>query len=295
MKPTQFKLFLALIVLLGFTVIVGADGTTQAKEHQLAAFQQDSKNTDTKLKGALTLSPKMKVKEEKKAEAAKKGSGKGKAAAKPVKAEPPKPSPTKKYPGLDHKTASYVVELDEKIELYNLSAGKAREAGDEDLAQLYIKAAAKERAKRSAILKTEATDEDNKAVKEASKAETEAFDTIVKRTDKKSLTPEQKTYLRSQVIPPLQRSMTFYESLLENALKPLLQQYLGDPVSAMNTAASIYALSQGGGCSTTGSSVATGVAVANLAIPLVRSLISLVEYFNDDTQQTVSSLNTLVQ
>lgn len=293
MKPTRFRLLLALLILLGFTVIVGADGTTQAKEHQIAAFQQDSKNTEAKLNGALVLSPSVKIKDEKKEEAKKKGTKTStKKTAK--KAEPPKKTPKQKYPGLDAKTAAYVVELDRKIDIYNESAGKAKEAGDEDLAQLYLKAAAKESAKKAALMKPESSEEDNLAVENAVKAESQAFDKIVKRTDKNDLDAEQKQYIRTEVITPLERSTVFFEELLNRALKPLLQQYLGSPGAVLNTAATVYNISQGG-CASTGSAIATGVTVANVVIPIIRSLIDLVQYMNQDTQQTITSLNTLVE
>lgn len=281
------KLLLALLLLLAFAVIVVADGTTQAKEKQLVAYQKDSENTETKLKGALKLSAaKPKIKEEKKA-AAKKQTAKAKPKAKPT------PSPSQKYPGLDAKTAKYVVDCDRRIEVYTEAAEKAREKGDEDLAQLYVAAAAKERTKKAAILKKEPSKADNMAVQEATKKESEAFNSIVKNTDKNQLSAEDKQYLRNQVISPLERSTIFFQQFIDNALKPLLQQFLGSPEAILSTASTIHTIASGG-CATPSASVSTGMAVAGFVIPLVRSLVDLVQFYVADTQQTVTNLNYLV-
>lgn len=292
MKGYRKKLLAALLLLVAFAVVVVADGTTQAKENQLAAYQKDTENTESKLKAASLLSSKSKptVKEDKKPAAKK-------AQAKPAPAAEakPKPAPASKYPGLDAQTAKYVGECDYRIELYTESAAKAREDGDESLAQLYLAAAAKERAKRDAVIKPDPGKEENLAVQEAAKAESAAFTVIVDNTDKEQLTAEDKQYLRQEVITPLQASTIFFENLINHALKPLLQQLLGDPIAIVNTAASIHSLATGGGCAhSPASAVSTGVAVASFVIPLIRSLIDLVQYLNQDTQQTVTRLNYLV-
>lgn len=280
----RMKLLLALCLLAALAVMVVADGTTQAKEKQLTAYQQDSKNTEAKLKGALTLSDKAKVKAKPK---------KAKKPAKTAKAKPAEPSPTQKYPSLDAKTAQYVVDCDRRIEVYTEAADKAREKGDEDLAQLYLAAAGKERAKKAAIIKPEPGKEDNQAVQQAAKKESAAFNKIVDRTDKKQLTAEEKRYLRDEVITPLDASTLFFQQFLENALKPLLQQYLGSPGAVIGTASTIHSIASGG-CATPSSAVSTGMAVAGFVIPLLRSLVDLVEFFVTDTRQTVTNLNMLV-
>lgn len=61
----------------------------------------------------------------------------------------------------------------------------------------------------------------------------------------------------------------------------------------MNTASTIHSIASGG-CATPSSAVSTGMAVASFAIPLLRSLVDLVQFFVTDTQQTVNNLNYLV-
>jgi len=280
------KLLFALFLLGAFAVMVVADGTTQAKEKQLTAYQKDSENTETKLKGALTLTSKAKVKEEKKAP-------KKPVAAKAKPAAKPTPSPSQKYPKLDARSAKYVVDCDRRIQVYTEAAEKARETGDEDLAQLYIAAAAKERLKRAAILKEEPGKEENQAIQDATKKESEVFNRIVKNTDRDQLTAEDKTYLRNQVISPLERSTIFFQQFIDNALKPLLNQFLGSPQAIMNTASTIHTIASGG-CATPSAAVNTGMVVASFVIPLVRSLVDLVQFYVADTQQTVTNLNYLV-
>lgn len=278
------KLLLALCILVAFAVMVVADGTTQAKDNQLTAYQKDSENTEVKLKGALKLSPKMKAK---KKEPKKQVAGRKKAEPKPTA------SPTQKYPNLDAKTAQYVVDCDRRIDVYTKAAAEAREAGDQGLAKLYQAAIDKERKKKAAILKPEPSKADNLAVQEAAKKESEAFNSIVSRTDKQQLSTEDKQYLRQQVIAPLNASTVFYQSFVDRALKPLLQQYLGSPGAILSTASTIHSIASGG-CATPSSAVSTGVAVASFVIPLLRSLIDLVQFLIQDTQQTVTNLNYLV-
>ena len=278
---------------MGIAALVVADGSTQAKDHQVTAFQKDSENTETKLKGALALSPKMKTKEVEKTELKATAKAKSKESAAARKQQAEKPKPVKRYPGLDAKSAKYVGDCDRRIVLYNEMAVKARDAGDEDLAQLYLAAAAKEQKKKDAVLKPEPSKEDTLAVQEATKKESAAFNRIVKRTDKKELDAEQKQYIRTSVVAPLQASNVFYEGFIKSALQPLLQQYLGSPTAIINTAQTIHSIASGG-CATTGSAVSTGIAVASFVIPLIRSLIDLVQFYMDDNKQTITNLNYLV-
>jgi hypothetical protein len=276
------KLLLALLILLGFSVVlVIADGATQAKEKQVTAYQQDSKNTDVKLNGALKLSS-VKKKEEPKKQVSKK--------AKPKAKVTPAAAETK---AADAQTGTYAQQLTKRIAIYEEAAQKAREDGDEDLAQLYDAAAAKERVKREAVLKPEPTKADNEAVKAATEKESAAFAKIVQQTDKDALTAEDKAYLRAQVVTPLQQSVDFFQVFLEQALRPLLQQFLGSPGAVMATASTIHTIATGG-CATPSQAVSTGVAVASFVIPLIRSLINLVEYYNQDLQYTIGIINPLI-
>ncbi len=276
------KLLFALLILLGFSVVlVIADGATQAKERQVTAYQQDSKNTEVKLNGALKLSSVKKKEEPKKQEAKK-------AAPKP-KAEPAAATPT----AASAQTGTYAQQLTQRIATYEEAAQKAREDGDEDLAKLYDAAAAKERIKREAVLKPEPTQADNEAVKAASEKESAAFARIVQQTDKNDLTEEDRVYLRAQVVTPLEQSIHFFQLFLDQALRPLLQQFLGSPDRVLATASTIHTIATGG-CATPSQAISTGMAVASFVIPLIRSLITLVEYYNQDLQYTVGILNPLV-
>ena len=291
MKKAKLKLFMAIVLVLLLAVAVVAV-MQSGSQLVAAAGQQEVKDTRTK-DLALDALASAKVKKAKPASPKKPSAKPGETAAEPAAVAASAEQKHQELAALIDQaerergaakkvaepTKSSILKLkDELVGYYRAKAEDSAVAAEPERVAFYEAAAKKIEAVALTATKDAVLPADVETIGRTSAPETRAFNTVLKKTEKSSVSADQKNFLYDHVAMPLLRSLNIFLSLFNTAQSLAQQSQSPSPGAA------------GAGCSTT---ARTAPAPASADLGLLQALLGLFQNTIQGYRETLFALQDL--